>query len=503
MDGIPCEENAGVHDPLSIIKNLSITLTIVILGLVLFLPVLKHWFFADDFHWLSMSIRGIESPQEILTHRFFNYHRPVVTLSFVTEHLLYGLSAPGHYLMQIILHMINTALLFQILYIVFKHRIIAFLAALMFLVSPAGIEAVLWISGRTDLLSTTLVLTALFFLLKPSGHLIRNHWIGNTAFLFAIFTKEAAIMLPAVLFLYPGTHSAHQSARTVKRIFKKIWEFRATILIAMAGLLYHGLLQWKTGPHISGYSDQLISLSWLGNIVDGAAFTVMAPFEKIFSMGLPGWVVCTIFTVLALALIKQKDFLPAKGWLLTIILMVPAALIPFDFLPEPHLTFRRFFYLPGLGAAFFWGALMAFSISRKHRLLTTIVFSFVGVTLIMSVMGTGRQIQKWEGLTHSRLQAMQQVQKTLNPIPKDEKILILLPDKSVWPEMFILFSGRPVQSEYISKKLSLDLKDTRVFTFQQGALYPVQRRKPALETSLLNPSNPGSPSDSSLIKNGL
>ena len=250
------KDDTGVYDPLSIIKNLSISLAIMVLGLVVFLPVLKHWFFADDFHWLSMGIRGIESPQEILTHRFFNYHRPVVTLSFVIEHILYGLSAPGHYLMQIILHLINTALLFQILYTVFRHRIIAFLAALMFLISPAGIEAVLWISGRTDLLSTTLFLTALFFLLKPSGHLIRNRWIGNTAFLIAIFTKEAAIMLPAVLLLYPKTD--HISERAVNQVFKNIWEFRATILIADAGLLYHGLLQWKTGPHMSGFSNQLI-----------------------------------------------------------------------------------------------------------------------------------------------------------------------------------------------------------------------------------------------------
>lgn len=466
-----------------VIRHLICVFLLVIIGLFLFLPMLKHWYFADDFHWLEMGIRGIESPGEIFTHRFFNYHRPVVTLSFVFEQLFYGLSAPGHYLMQIILHLINAILVFQIIFNVYRNRMIACVTSMLFLVSPAGIEAVTWISGRTDLLSTSFFLTAVCLLMKPFGHSGRNRWFGNMAFLLSIFAKESAIMLPAVLFLFPGTDSTNVTAKPFKRILTQIREIWVTIVIAIAGLVYHGFLQWKTGPHISEFSSQIVSFSWMKNIIDGSMFTVMAPFEKIFVMGFPGWLGFAIVIVATVALVTQKENSVAKGWVLVIILMLPAALIPFSFLPEPHMTFRRFFYLPGFGASLLWASIIFYSLKQKKRLIYGALGLFLGIMLITSFNLTGQQLHKWNGLTASRRHAMQGVRNTLASIPESEKVVILLPEKSVWREMFHLFSSRPVQAEYISEDLSLELKNKRVFTFQQGALYPVEKRKPSPEVS--------------------
>src|SRR5436309_14790880 len=82
-----------------------------------------------------------------------NWH-PLTWLSHMLDVQLYGMHAGGHHLTSLLLHIVNTLLLFGVL-----HRMTAawgrsaFVAAL-FAVHPLHVESVAWIAERKDVLST-------------------------------------------------------------------------------------------------------------------------------------------------------------------------------------------------------------------------------------------------------------------------------------------------------------------------------------------------------------
>ena len=174
-----------------------------LVGSSIYFATLSHWFFSDDFHWLETAVKSVSNPRLILTHRFFNYFRPVVNALFSVNYLVFGLSAFGYHLFNVILHLISGFLVGSLAYRIFHYRTLpAVFGTLIFAVNPAGSEAVIWVSGRTDLLSMLFFLAAFNLAIwKPFGP-ITNRMVLYFTLLMAVFSKESAVVWPMILFCY-------------------------------------------------------------------------------------------------------------------------------------------------------------------------------------------------------------------------------------------------------------------------------------------------------------
>lgn len=90
-----------------------------------------------------------------------NWH-PVTWLSHMLDFRLFGLNAGGHHAVNIIIHLINSALVF----VVFRRMTGCFwksaIVAALFAVHPAHVESVAWVSERKDVLSTLFWLLTMF-----------------------------------------------------------------------------------------------------------------------------------------------------------------------------------------------------------------------------------------------------------------------------------------------------------------------------------------------------
>jgi len=128
------------------------------------------------------------------------YYRPISAISFTLDHLVYGDWTIGYHAVNILLHGANTLLLFLFLTAIFPERKTPFLAALLFAVHPIHTEAVAWISGRAGLLAAFGILLALLFHTYSRR---RPLWLAGSllAFLFALGSKEEAIVLPFLIVL--------------------------------------------------------------------------------------------------------------------------------------------------------------------------------------------------------------------------------------------------------------------------------------------------------------
>src|ERR1700677_3884586 len=91
-----------------------------------------------------------------------NYH-PLTTLSYAIEFKLFGLNAMACHTTNMLIHLINTTLVFLLILKISSRKEIAIICALFFGIHPMHVESVVWISERKDLLYTTFYLGALYF----------------------------------------------------------------------------------------------------------------------------------------------------------------------------------------------------------------------------------------------------------------------------------------------------------------------------------------------------
>src|ERR1044072_2927665 len=131
------------------------------------------------------------------------YYRPLFTIYLMIGCFLFGVSAPGWHIANILMHLLAVALTYLIIERVTKDRRLAVVSTLLFALHPLRSESVAWISGVTDLFLALFLLPSFYFYMiyRESGK--TKHLIGALSlFLLAAFSKEPAVALPIFIVVY-------------------------------------------------------------------------------------------------------------------------------------------------------------------------------------------------------------------------------------------------------------------------------------------------------------
>ena len=126
-------------------------------------------------------------------------YRPLAMASFAVDYAFWQANPLGFHLTNLLLNGIVAALLWVLLARLFGDRLGPLpvsLCTLLFALHPVHTEAVDMVVGRTELLA------ALFGLLTFIFYLKRWNAAAFAAFFLALLSKESAVMIPAVIFLY-------------------------------------------------------------------------------------------------------------------------------------------------------------------------------------------------------------------------------------------------------------------------------------------------------------
>ncbi len=127
------------------------------------------------------------------------YYRPAVLLSFFLDYRVWGLSAFGYHLTNLILHAINALLVFFFIGRLFRNPLWALVAGLLFAVHPLQTIPVNYIADRGNLLAALFSFLALILFDKAAENPRRPAVLFVTSyfcFVTALLSRESAVLLP-------------------------------------------------------------------------------------------------------------------------------------------------------------------------------------------------------------------------------------------------------------------------------------------------------------------
>jgi len=131
------------------------------------------------------------------------YYRPLTLVSHGVDAALWGWTPAGHRLTSLILHFLDTLLVFALVRVVLPDRpkMLAFWTAVLFAIHPVHETALWWISCRMELLCAFFYLTCVIlfgvFMKERKGWFL---FLSTLAGVLALTAKEMAYTLPCICF---------------------------------------------------------------------------------------------------------------------------------------------------------------------------------------------------------------------------------------------------------------------------------------------------------------
>jgi len=202
-----------------------------ILTLAVYFQTFWYSFSPMDDTWLIVqkldSLKDISNlPSYFLNStlgRAVGYYRPLLMITFMFDTLIGGGSPFVYHLSNVIFHMASVLLVFRLFTKTGINTLLSFVFAMIFAVHPANVLAVAWIPGRNDvILSLFVFASAITCINYFREHKIYWFILHLFCLICALLTKESAIVLPFILYIYYLLlHENHK--RTEKIIFPIIW----------------------------------------------------------------------------------------------------------------------------------------------------------------------------------------------------------------------------------------------------------------------------------------
>lgn len=188
--------------PLTTLKAIHI---IIVLGIIVYLNILFNGFFGDDRGYIigNPDIQTFNLPN-LIGENLFNkggYYRPLVALYFAISYSLFKDVPFFYHLLQILLHIPTSILIYLLLKQFFK-KSLSLLLSLVFLVHPIQVESVAYIAASTG--NQLLFLSGITALLLSFKQTLSKKRIGIIFILLfiSLLIKETGFLFLVIIFLY-------------------------------------------------------------------------------------------------------------------------------------------------------------------------------------------------------------------------------------------------------------------------------------------------------------
>ncbi|MBW8036293.1 MAG: tetratricopeptide repeat protein [Planctomycetes bacterium] len=332
------------------IRIILICLALAAATLTSYWPVKDHEFVNfDDYDYVmnntnvNTGLTGANIKWAFMKGHASNWH-PMTWISHMVDCSLFGLDPGPHHVTNLVLHIINTLLLFFILSVMTKRLWPSVFVAALFALHPLHVESVAWVSERKDVLSTFfafLTIAAYYSYTKKGG--AGRYILVIFIFALALMSKPMVVTLPFVLLLVdywplerfdlvksykPKTHSKQRSLTWL--IAEKIPFFAlviissvVTFIVQKAGGAMSSRMQF---PFLTRLANASIAyLVYIKQMVWPKGLACLYPHART-DVSIPLAVICGLSLIAVSALVfiyRQKFRYLFTGWFWYVGMLVP------------------------------------------------------------------------------------------------------------------------------------------------------------------------------------
>jgi tetratricopeptide (TPR) repeat protein len=281
----------------------------------------------------GLTLRGLT--WAMTTGHAANWH-PLTWLSHMIDVQLFGLSPGPHHLMNLLLHALNTVLLFVALRRMTSSVARSAFVAALFAVHPLHVESVAWVSERKDVLSAFFwMLTLLAYAAYARRVNVRRYTLVVFCFVLGLLAKPMVVTLPFVLLLldvWPLRRmalwrdgqrviSAGDGALAIRLLGEKLPLFAlaaassiATVIVQRRGGAVGNLSAYPLGLRLENAIVNYVAYIW--KMIWPARLSAFYPYRQSLSV----WVVCAaalLLIAVTVAVVRGARSRPylLVGWL--------------------------------------------------------------------------------------------------------------------------------------------------------------------------------------------
>ncbi len=420
---------------------LSVFVSLAAVTTIVYLPALTAYLISDDLTQVSFLyfniadlLNGQKWDQWFLgIMDGYLYFRPATYALTLVDFVAWDQLAFGYHLTNVILHILSTFLVFLISLQWTRNQLTALATTLLFALLPSHAGAVSWVAAITDCLCGLLYfLSVLFFVLNRQRNKPIRYAISLGAFVFALASKEVAIMLPATLLLYDVSFNFSRNTFRLSDWVKR----HAPFWIVLG--LYLGFRFFVQGAF--GYRGTQLTVQDVSIWVNGTLVKIVDPLINELSSE-SQWGLLAALVVIFLPYRSRPEVAFGLVW------------IPLTTLPTINSITNvsdRSFYIPSLGLCLVLASILTRPIERPgiwERAAGLLVLAFLSVGYGVSLVSTNLLYNQAGQVA----EAIPQNVKALHPTfpPKARLVFVGVPDRlSEGPLIYLTGFGGTILMAY-------------------------------------------------------
>ena len=398
--------------------DLLIMLGLVVMTLAIYAQVIGHQFITlDDDVYIkenAMVSRGVTLAGVGWAFTTFdqgNWH-PLTWIAHMIDSQLFGLNAGGHLLVNTLIHVANTLLVFWFLLRTTQARWPSALVAALFALHPLHVESVAWAAERKDTLSTFFGLLSLIAYVRYANapSIGRYAWTAITLAL-GLLAKPMLVTWPFVMLLLDYWPLHRFNGQPTRRILGEGgWSVVRSLVVekiplfalVAASAVITSLAQ-SHGGAVRTFQDFPIALRLANALVSYVKYVLLtfwpndlAVYYPYTTAGTPAWqIVCAAFLLIGITALcffqrKSRPYL-VIGWLWFLGTLVPVIGIV---QVGGQTMADRYFYIPSIGL-FIVIAFGLADVARSWHVAPSLRAGLAVVVLLILATLTNAQIHRW------------------------------------------------------------------------------------------------------------
>lgn len=375
-------------------------LPVIFISVLLYLNTLYNDFVYDDAYIITENyfIKTLKNLPKLFHKDYLPLsgelsYRPVVTITYFTDYVLWHLNPLGYHLTNILLHAVNVFLFYRFIKIVFCKRTTTLIAALLYASHPVLTETVNAVCYREDILACIFFLLSFIYftktlrLSKINTRFVLYYGISGIAYFLSLFSKEMAITLPILLVSFdllcspkyaPYRYGSKRETQSISHYLLKIRNrlcFYSAYVLITGFYLYIRFIAFKNTFKTIDVTPS--SVSTMTKVVASYVKLLFIPLRLNGDYYVPNtgyastsFVLSVVFIISALIImlrLHRKNHLLTffNAWFFVTLLPV------LGIVPIGNIMAERYLYLPIIGLCGTIGCILEYSPFRKSWIIIT------------------------------------------------------------------------------------------------------------------------------------